>query len=60
MGDNGKENGNCYNGLYREYGVYGMGVLLPKPYSIYLRGTMKGLASGQQTIQAFKTELPEP
>ena len=23
MGDNGKENGNYYNGLYRDYTVYG-------------------------------------
>ena len=23
LGDNGKENGNYYNGLYRDYRVYG-------------------------------------
>ena len=49
--DNGKENGNYYLGLrvqpffvsinLIEYVVYGgLTIIYPKPYSIYLRGTI--------------------
>ena len=36
MGDNGEENGNYYNGLYRDYRVYGW---LSKLWSLFV-GTL--------------------